>query len=574
MAELVPAGRGAARVRARPTLKAAFVAAWALVVALPLVWVAARMVEAGAATSGWRGLADDLQWPRALALTLITGLGATGLSCALAAFILARAHPHPGWPRVVRALAPLLATPHAAFAIGFAFLIAPSGWLLRSVSPALTGLADPPPWPLTQDPWGLGLIAVLVAKEVPYLLWSAASHLQREDVRDRWLREWRLAQTLGYGPRRAWWRVVWPQLAPRLLAPALAVLAYSLTVVDMALVIGPSQPPTLSVLAWQWLLDAEPATQAQGGAAAALLALVVAGSAGMAWLGVRRQPARRWWTQGDRGAAPRHLRPAHPWSFALLAGLYGLVFALLGVASVAGSWPFPDLWPEQWTASGWAGVWASANTLGHTLGLALASAAMALLWSLVWLELAPAAADRRLRALVYLPLLLPGVLWVIGLHRLTLDLGLDGHSGGVLLTHGLACLPYVLIALTPAFTGYDARYGQVAASLGHSRLHFVTRVKWPMLRASLASALAVGVGVSVAQYLPTLYVGAGRVATVTTEAVTLASGGQRSMLAAFAWLQWTLPVLAFAIAARAGRPRRFARAHPNPGTGAALPPSA
>jgi putative thiamine transport system permease protein len=53
-------------------------------------------------------------------------------------------------------------------------------------------------------------------------------------------------------------------------------------------------------------------------------------------------------------------------------------------------------------------------------------------------------------------------------------------------------------------------------------------------------------------------VGAGRFSTVTTEAVTLASGAQRSLTAAFAWLQWVLPVVVFGIAAVMGRPRRFA----------------
>jgi putative thiamine transport system permease protein len=62
----------------------------------------------------------------------------------------------------------------------------------------------------------------------------------------------------------------------------------------------------------------------------------------------------------------------------------------------------------------------------------------------------------------------------------------------------------------------------------------------------------VGFAVSVAQYLPTLFVGAGRFNTVTTEAVTLASGAQRSLTAAYAWLQWLLPALVFA-AGRLGR---------------------
>ena len=60
-----------------------------------------------------------------------------------------------------------------------------------------------------------------------------------------------------------------------------------------------------------------------------------------------------------------------------------------------------------------------------------------------------------------------------------------------------------------------------------------------------------------AQYLPTLYVGAGRYASVTTEAVTLAAGAQRSLTSAYAGLQFLLPVMAFALAAWVGRPRRF-----------------
>ena len=70
------------------------------------------------------------------------------------------------------------------------------------------------------------------------------------------------------------------------------------------------------------------------------------------------------------------------------------------------------------------------------------------------------------------------------------------------------------------------RYAQLAASLGQTPWHFLLQVKWPMLRASLARAFAVGFAVSVAQYLPTLYLGAGRLATVGTEAVALAAGGQ------------------------------------------------
>jgi putative thiamine transport system permease protein len=80
------------------------------------------------------------------------------------------------------------------------------------------------------------------------------------------------------------------------------------------------------------------------------------------------------------------------------------------------------------------------------------------------------------------------------------------------------------------------------------------------LRGAIAAAFAVGFAVSVAQYLPTLYVGAGRFDTVTTQAVALSSGGQRSLMAAYAALQWVLPVVVFALAAWVGRARRFGSA--------------
>jgi putative thiamine transport system permease protein len=468
-------------------------------------------------------------------------------------------------------LAPLLALPHAALAIGLVALLAPSGWLLRLLSPWATGFSAPPPWATTQDPWGLGLVAVLVLKETPFLLWAALAQLQRPEVGQQLQQQLRLAQTLGYGARSAWWRVAWPQLWPRLLGPLLAVLAYNLTVVDVALVIGPGTPPTLAVLAWQWLQDADPATNAQGAAAAWLLAATMALMAVLAWGSTRSPLWRRRRTRGPNAmrAGAQHSpgttttiaaitrRATTHQPLALLLGIYLTVGLALGLGSVAGSWPFPQLLPEVWSLAAWRSVLASSSTLWATTGLALASSLSALLWAVAWLELAPQSWHRRAQALLYLPLALPGVLWVLGLHQLALAWGLDGQASGLWLAHTLACLPYVLLALQGPYTGFDARLGQLAATLGRSRWAFLWQVKWPMLRAALAASLAVGFAVSLAQYLPTLYLGAGRFNTVSTEAVTLASGGQRSLTAAYAGLQWLLPVLMFALAARLGRASRF-----------------
>ena len=507
----------------------------------------------------WADLLTDSQTGSALGLSLWTGVASTLLAVAGAAWLLSISFATARWNAMVRVLGPMLALPHVGFAIGFVALIAPSGWLLRALSPWATGLSAPPPWATTQDPWGLGLIIVLAFKEIPFILWAAATQLQRADVAQRFRSELAVARSMGYGTQQAWWRVLWPQLWPRLRWPLLAVVAYGLTVVDVALVIGPTSPPTLAVLSWRWLQDASLARNAQGASAAWLLALLLGLVATALWRIPQLNRWRKRWTSGQRGPLQSSRSMSHRLGLASVVGMYLAVMLALLVGSVSGVWAFPALLPQTFTAGAWESVWMSARTVGTTLGLGLASSAFALLWSVAWLECAPARWDAWLRRVIYLPLILPSVLWVIGVHAATVRFGLDASWTGVWLAHCLATLPYALIALSPAYLGFDPRYRWVSASLGHGRWRFLLRVKWPLLRAALASSMAVAFAVSVAQYLPTLFVGAGRFATVTTEAVTLASGAQRSLTSAYAALQWLLPVLGFALAAWVGQARRFSK---------------
>ena len=532
-------------------------------IAITLIAACAHSIMAASHFDAWNSLWEAPGLLRAVGMTLSTGLASTLLVWGITAWLLSQAFGRPWWHRLVRNLSPLLATPHAAFAVGLVFLIAPSGWLLRAISPWLTGWTQPPQIATSQDSYGLGFIAMLVFKEVPFLLWAAATQLQRDDTGSRWQREAWAAQTLGYSRAQAFWRVLWPQLSPRLLWPLLAVLAYSLTVVDAALIAGPGSPATLSVRAWQWLQDSDEAANSVGAAAGWLLTALVALSAALVWL---REPATLAWHK----RFDRHLsghRSAESGMGAWNAGgtawlgflfIYASVLLALAVGSVSGVWPFPSLLPHNLSWEAWHSVMGSSKSIGMTVSLAAASSAISLLWAIAWLETAPPKWDTALRRLLYLPLLLPGVLWLVGTHRLALAGGLTGSWLGVLLAHVLAVLPYTLIAISPAYLDFDARYQYVSAALGKSRWAYFRQIKWPLLRQSLWSTAAVGFAVSVAQFLPTLYIGEGRIVTVTTEAVTLSSGGQRSLVAAFAWLQWLLPALVFGAAAWLGQPRRWA----------------
>ena len=527
--------------------------ALAALVLLPIVWSLVSALAQSLDWAAWQALWADPQSLPAWRMTVWTGLVSTALTWLTVASLLASGFIRKQLTRGMQWLPALLATPHAAMAIGLVLWLSPSGWALRLVSPSLTGFTSPPAWVTTQDAWGLGLILALWLKEVPFLLWIACAHLLREDVRRRTLAESTVAQTLGYTPAQAFTQVLWPQLAPRLGWPALAVLAYGLTVVDMAIIIGPTTPPTLALLAWGWLNDADLATQAQGAAAALLLTVTVGAAAAL--LGLRKMVLRVWVQFTGSLVLRAQKTPVN--AAGMFLAVYAAVWWALAVGSVSGAWAFPNLFPSLWTLQAWHSVADSAATLWTSLALAAVSASASVLWVVAWLELAPRTWHTALRPAYLLLMVLPAVLWVVGLYGAALHWRIEGQWLGLIIAHSLMVLPFCLLSLAPAYLAVDARQAAVAASLGHSRWAYLCRIKWPLLKAAMCGAWAVGFAVSVAQYLPTLYVGLGRFATVTTEAVNLASGGQRNVMSAYAALQMLLPVAVFAGAAWLGRARRF-----------------
>ena len=143
--------------------------------------------------------------------------------------------------------------------------------------------------------------------------------------------------------------------------------------------------------------------------------------------------------------------------------------------------------------------------------------------------------------LLYLPLILPQIAFLPGLQILMLQLGASQGFGSVLATHIVFVLPYMFLALSGPFHAWDTRYATVAAGLGTGPEGILWRLRLPMLLAPILTATAVGMAVSVGQYLPTLLAGGGRLTTLTTEALALSSGGDRRAIGV-----WTLALTAAA----------------------------
>ena len=526
-------------------------APWALGAGLGLP-VAAGLAGTLAPALRGHGLTKLLDWPglgRAVALSLGTGAASTLAAVMVTMLLVGCLHGTRSFDLMRRVLSPLLALPHAAAAIGLAFLIAPSGWIARALSPWATGWTDPPDLLILNDPMGLALTVGLVAKEVPFLLLMALAALPQTAASQRA----RIAASLGYGRAMGFMLTTMPALYHALRLPIFAVLAYGMTNVEMAMILGPTLPPTLAVQITAWMTDPGLRHLPTAAAGAIVQLALVAAAIGL-WLLAERALRPLIPAMAQTGWRGRQIDPA----LSAMTKTIGLGIALslgaglagLALWSVAGLWPFPGALPETISLQTWAkaapGLWATSLT---TLAIALTASLAALVLTLAALE----AEARRgqplaLEPLIYLPLILPQIAFLPGLQILALSAGAKGDGLTVAAAHLVFVLPYVWLSLAPAFRAWDGRIALTAASMGTSPSRIFWRLRLPMLLAPALTALAVGMAVSVGQYLPTLLLGGGRVETLTTEAVALASGGNRRLIGATAILQMALPALGFAVA--------------------------
>lgn len=511
--------------------------------------------------------AELLQTPgliSAARLSLGTGFAATGISLVLSLALVAAWHrAAPASGLAVRVLTPFLALPHAALAVGLAFVLAPSGWIARALAPVFDW-ALPPDFPTVADPYGAALILGLVIKEMPFLALVILAATTQIPL----AQSMAAGRALGYGPAALWIWVILPQIWPRIRLPVYIVLAFGLSVIDMALILGPLNPPTFAVVLARMFSSPDVAQWLPASAGAIALLVMVAASFAALFIAeiIAARLGRLWAYSGRRRPRLSHVLDSLAFGAGAVLALGALSILALGLWSVAWRWAWPAVLPSALSSKAWgSAAWASPALA--TIVIAASATALALILAIAWLEsedqgktgalTTPYAASG---ALIYLPLLIPQISFLFGMNILALGWGISGGFITVIWAHFLFVFPYVMIALAASWRALDIRYVQTAAALGVPRWRQLVYVKLPMLLSPVLAAFAIGMAVSVAQYLPTLFLGAGRVATLTTEAVALSSSSDRRVVAVVATVQAALPFVAylaaFAIPAYVYRHRR------------------
>jgi len=502
-------------------------------------------------------------------VTIFSGITASFVVVILAFLFISVSHGNALWKFFEKILSPVLSIPHAAFAVGFGFLVAPSGWLIRLVSPLLTGFNTPPDWILLNDPVGISLTIALVIKEFPFLIMVTMGAMGQLDIKKTLF----VGRALGYKKEQIWLKILIPRLYPHLRLSIFAVIAYSLSVVDMAILLGPNAPSSLSVLILKWFNDPDVNFKLLASAGSLFLFFIVLLSIFFVYLLERsaRVVLQPWITNGNRRSFVALFKP-----MISFAGICIIIFTIISsvilvIWSFSWQWRFPDFLPATWTLKFWAkGLVSSFDPVMTTLFTGVASAFFGLLLTIGCLEYDVNSKKNQtsqnqiqqnktrqnkaknytkyIHYFLYLPLLVPQITFMAGIQLLLVIMKMDGYWITLMGSHMLFVLPYMFIALSAIYLSFDKRVTDQAILLGRSYTRVLFTIKLPMLLKPILFSFAIGFSVSVAQYIPTMLVGAGRFSTITTEVVNIASGSDRRIMAVYALIQQSLPLIMFAMA--------------------------
>ena len=238
----------------------------------------------------------------------------------------------------------------------------------------------------------------------------------------------------------------------------------------------------------------------------------------------------------------------------------GLVAALIAVGvllpllplllwSFADRWFFPRLLPEVWTMDTWRYVASPSSRVAEALMTSTAVAlAVVTLCIVLGLPAARAVAlhDFRGRTLVewllMMPIVVPSLVVVMGIHIVLIRIGLADRLLGVILVHLAPALPYFVLVMAGVFANYSTELEETARTLGASPWRTFLYVTLPAIFPGLLVASMFTFLVSWTQYITTVLVGGGSIVTVPMVLFPLIGAANHAAAAAVS-IVFVLPAL-------------------------------
>jgi putative spermidine/putrescine transport system permease protein len=227
------------------------------------------------------------------------------------------------------------------------------------------------------------------------------------------------------------------------------------------------------------------------------------------------------------------------------------------VYSFSGRWLFPSVLPSEWSPRAWRYVLAPRSRVLEAFFTSLAIACSVTSLSVLFgvpagrgLSALPPVLRGLLEFLFFTPIIVPALAVALGLHVAFIRIGISDTLFGVVVSHLLPALPYMVLVMTSTFTNANEMLESQARTLGAGPIRAFLSVGLPnAIPGVLTGALFVFL-ISWSQYALTLLIGGGRIVTLPILLFAFASSGDYAITGALSVVFLVPAIVILAITAR------------------------
>ena len=480
---------------------------------------------------------------KSILLSLFTGIVSTALALFFSQFILLYFFKTKFYNYLKIIISPLIALPHITMAIGLIFLLSPSGLFLRSVSPWLTGFDRPPNTYIFPDEYGFLLILGLMLKEIPFLVLVSLSAL-REFSSTKFFD---LGKSFQHSSFSTWFILIFPIIYKKIRLVVFIIIAFSSSVVDMSLLLAPSTPSTLSVRILQ-IFQSSDMDSFFIASNLSLIQLLIIIFLLIVWIIfekiVKQQYFYIFFVKITSLKSEFLKLVVLCFSvFLFLLSFMGIICSILWGFSE--NWYFPNFFPNDLRVNYFLSFYDQNKKLIFiSIFIPLTVSLLSISLIIIWVELLEYLKIKKTQFewIIFTPLFIPQISFLIGMQSFIILFNNNSFLIPLIFVQLFYVMPYCFIILAPAIREVKSDYIKVASSLGKNRIDRLFNIKIPLVLPSLLNSYAIGVIISFSLYVPVYFIGAGRVTTLTVEALNLALSGSKEDLGIATFFQIFFPI--------------------------------
>ena len=481
---------------------------------------------------------------KSIIMSLFTGLGSTLLALFFSQVILLYFFKTRAYNYIKIIISPLIALPHITMAIGLIFLFSPSGLFFRLFSPWLTGFDRPPNFFIIPDEYGFFLILGLILKEIPFFILVSLSAIQQFSAKQIF----DLGKSLQNSNFSSWCILIFPLIYKKIRLVIFIVIAFTASVVDMSLILAPSTPSTLAIRILQ-IYQSSDIDSFFIASNLALIQLLIIVILLLSWMILERIVEHKLFFIFFMKILSFKIFFLKNLIFASAAILFSL--SVLGIFSsllwgFSKNWYFPSFFPNSIDIDTFINFYNENKFIVFiSIFISVVVSFLSSLFTIIWVELMDILKMKKLYLewIIFIPLFIPQISFLIGLQSFIILFNFDSFLIPLIIIQLFYVIPYSFIILAPSLREIKKDIIRVAASLGKNRFQRLVQIKLPIIMSSFLTSFAIGMLVSFSLYVPVYFIGAGRVTTLTVEALNLALSGSRQDLGVATFFQIIIPIL-------------------------------